>query len=141
MLTWQNSWQKCKEASSGDCELSFRSVVKPWNRSRSSSIAFRVSYSFSVSPSAIFTTITTAYAQMLRCHTRTRTHMGLGGSGGIFSVISAHLLCTHPSCQQSTYDTKSHSAHRLDVTCLLISSNPSLTGFLDEDRQRCCKQA
>lgn len=78
-LTWQNSWQKCREASSGDCELSINAAVRPWNLSRSSSIAFRVSYSFSVSPSAIFTTITTAYAQMLRCQTSTRTRTQGGG--------------------------------------------------------------
>lgn len=79
-LTWQKSWQKSREASKGDFVLSFNAVVRPWKRSRSSSIAFGVSYSFSVSPSAIFTTITTAYAQMLRCQTGTRTRTQ-GGKG------------------------------------------------------------
>lgn len=87
-LTWQNSWQKRSVASSGEYGLSFRAVVKPWNRSLRSSIACRVSYSFSVSPSAIFTTITTAYAQMLRRqpHTRTRTQGGRG----------EHTVCCDP---------------------------------------------
>ena len=76
-------------------------------------MAFRVSYSFSVSPSAIFTTITTAYAQMLRCQTRTRARTQgcwvVGGAGSVGSGGDQHTqthTCMHiqPCCHRSIHD-------------------------------------